>query len=802
MAAQDPRFVREQRLHTVSSWSTDLGSESFVDISPSKDGVDSPTVAGHGLWQGVQMRIGSDVSSLILIGGEDSLSQPEATDEESERASIIQVNPATPEKPTTSPEPTQDRGRSSSEVVESKGPPDPGMGGANRAAISGEQETAGSELLSESLVISAESTPVKDQEQSISTVTSDHQDEWSREAVSRPAQQNLAEQEHRVTVMILGSLEGQKCPLDVSSSTLQSTSKAELVETDGVPDAAESISSLTESLLFVTMEDSWDQSKLGPADKLWTTKPDGLVRLRVEETENRSEPAITVHQLFQQTVQQYGDWPALAVKVDGQWETHSYLQYYQACRTAAKGFLKLGLEPFHGVGILGYNSMEWFISDIGAIMAGGFAVGIYTTNSPEACRYVAENCEANILVVENHRQLAKILQVQDQLPHLKAIIQYHEELKEKRPNLYTWKEFMQLGLDIPDSHLDEIIASQKANQCCTLIYTSGTTASPKGVMISHDNLTWTTKTIGKTMELGQEITVSYLPLSHVAAQLKDIWGPMACGGTTYFAPPDALKGSLVTTLQEVRPTLFLGVPRVWEKIQEKIRAVSAKSSFIQRKVAAWARSIGLQANYNRMNGSNYVPWGYTLANILVFKRVALALGLDRCRICLTSAAPITKDTLEYFMSLNILLFEIYGMSECTGPHTMSLSSAFRIMSCGKELLGCKTLIDKPDEDGNGEICFWGRHIFMGYLNMKDKTEEVINKEGWLHSGDLGKHDEHGFLYITGRIKELVITAGGENIPPVPIEDGVKEEVPIISNAMLIGDQRKFLSVLLTLKVQP
>lgn len=550
---------------------------------------------------------------------------------------------------------------------------------------------------------------------------------------------------------------------------------------------------------------SVDQPNTSTADlKFWTTQRDGCVELRTEESGIASLPPVTIHQLIQDSVQKYGDYVALASKQGDQWNKLTYKQYYEQCRIAAKGFLKLGLERYHGVGILGFNSAEWFISDIGAILAGGFAVGIYTTNSAEACHYVAENCEANILVVENHKQLQKILQFQDQLPHLKAIVQYKDELKEKRPNLYTWAEFMQLGKDVPDAELDKIISSQKPNQCCTLIYTSGTTGQPKGVMLSHDNITWTATAAGKTVRLReatdqQETVVSYLPLSHIAAQMIDIWLTMKYGGATYFAQPDALKGSLANTLREVRPTAFMGVPRVWEKMQEKMKAVGAKSSTIKRKVATWAKGVGLETNLKRMSGASPQPMKYHVAKKLVFKKVRKALGLDRCSKCYTGAAPITKDTLEFFLSLNIPVYELYGMSESSGPHTISLPDAFRIMSCGKVISGCRTKIYQPDSDGSGEILFWGRHVFMGYLNMEDKTKESLNEEGWLHSGDLGKHDDKGFLFITGRIKELIITAGGENIPPVPIEDAIKEQIPIISNAMVIGDKKKFLSMLLTLK---
>ncbi|XP_010014394.1 PREDICTED: long-chain-fatty-acid--CoA ligase ACSBG2 [Nestor notabilis] len=541
-----------------------------------------------------------------------------------------------------------------------------------------------------------------------------------------------------------------------------------------------------------------------PTSGSWTTQRDGEVKLRIAEKGLGSEAPKTVHELFQETVKKYSNYYALASKKNGNWIKLTYQMYYNDCWKAAKSFLKLGLERFHGVCILGFNAAEWIIADIAAILAGGFAVGIYATNSPEACHYVAENCSANVVVVENHKQLQKILEIQHKLPHLKAIVQYGEVLKEKRPNLYYWSEFMELGRDVPDTRLHEIIKSQKPNQCCTLIYTSGTTGLPKGVMLSHDNLTWTAMAAGYSLLLTdaktkQELVVSYLPLSHVAAQITDIWLPMIFGAQVFFAQPDALKGTLVETLREVRPTCFLGVPRVWEKMEERMKSIGAKSSALRRKVAAWAKEIGLQTNLGRMNGYYDTPMNFHVAKHLVYKKVQKAIGLDRCVKCYTGAAPISRETLEFFLSLDIPVLELYGMSESTGPHTVSTPSMFRLTSCGRSVAGCQTRIHNADQYGIGEVCFLGRHVFMGYLNMEDKTKEAIDEEGWLHSGDLGKLDAHGFLYITGRIKELIITAGGENIPPVPIEDAVKAAVPIISNAMLVGDKAKFVAMLLTLK---
>ncbi|XP_025049262.1 long-chain-fatty-acid--CoA ligase ACSBG2-like isoform X2 [Alligator sinensis] len=442
-------------------------------------------------------------------------------------------------------------------------------------------------------------------------------------------------------------------------------------------------------------------------------------------------------------------------------------------------------------------------------MAGGLAVGIYSTSSPEACGYVAVNCAANVVVVEDNAQLSKILQVQKQLPHLKAIVQYRDQLEEKRPNVYMWEEFMELGRTVPDSQLDSIIRSQCVNHCCTLIYTSGTTGTPKGVMLSHDNVTWVSKRAKDMLGFPDHgVFINYLPLSHVAAQILDLWMPMYLGVTTSFAQPDALKGSLLTTLKEVRPTVFAGVPRVWEKIEEKLKAAFNQSSLGKRKLVEWARGIGLQASYSRLDGDGSVPWGFALADHLLFRKVREELGLQRCTLFLAGAAPTSKDTLEFFMSLHLPIFEMFGLSESSGPHSTCTNETFRIYSCGKELPGCRSRIEQPDAEGIGELCCHMvglfcqvRHVFMGYLGMEAATREALDEEGWLHTGDLACRDHDGFLYIVGRIKELVITAGGKNIAPVPIEDAVKKEVPIVSNAVLVGDGRKFLSMLLTLKCQ-
>ncbi|XP_007109417.3 long-chain-fatty-acid--CoA ligase ACSBG2 [Physeter macrocephalus] len=540
----------------------------------------------------------------------------------------------------------------------------------------------------------------------------------------------------------------------------------------------------------------------------WTIHRDGEVLMRLSKHGPGHETPMTIPEFFRESVNRFGTYPALASKKNGKWEVLNYNQYYEACRKAARALLKLGLEPFHSVGILGFNSVEWFLAALGSIFAGGFCVGIYATNSAEACQYVIAHAKVNILLVENDLQLQKILSIpKTKMETLKAIVQYRLPVKENKCNhLYSWDDFMELGNSIPESQLDQIIKSQKANQCAVIIYTSGTIGYPKGVMLSHDNITWTAGSVARDFNLAyapekQEVAVSYLPLSHIAAQMMDIWTPMKVGASIYFAQPDALKGTLVNTLQEVKPTAFLGVPRIWEKMHEKIKETVGKSSSLRRKVFSWARNIGFKVNSKRMRGGHDTPMSYRMAKALVFTKIKNSLGLDRCRIFISGAAPLNQETAEFFLSLDIPIGEAYGMSESSGPHSTSSPENYRILSSGKVMTGCKNMLYQQTKDGIGEICLWGRHVFMGYLEREDATVEAIDEEGWLHSGDLGRMDNQGFLFITGRIKEIIITAGGENVAPIPIENLVKEKIPIISNAMLVGDKAKFLGVLLTLKCE-
>ncbi|XP_027850701.2 very long-chain-fatty-acid--CoA ligase bubblegum-like [Aphis gossypii] len=536
-----------------------------------------------------------------------------------------------------------------------------------------------------------------------------------------------------------------------------------------------------------------------PASEKYTSEANGRVTLRIEAGADNTP--ISVPGLLTRSAELYGDLPALNYKSANKWVKVTYKEYEQNVRTVAKAFIKLGLERFHGVCIIGFNSPEWFYSDLGAIYAGGFAAGMYTTNLVDACFHCLETSKANIAVVEDSKQLEKILSVKSRLPHLKAIIQY--EGKPTEEGVLSWEDVMRIGSAESDDKLNAVLKTMGVNECCTLVFTSGTEGASKAVMVSHDNLTYNAYMITKFLSLvnGKEVLVSYLPLSHVAAQITDIYSAITLGAQVYFGEKDALKGSLVNTLQAARPTVFLGVPRVWEKINEKLVSIGRKSGSLKKYIADWAKEVGLNHYEDAMKGVDRETYSYKFFRWLIFSRIKSAIGFDRCKYFISAAAPIAVELKKYFMSLDIPLCEAFGMSECGGAHTLSNPTDENVAGVGKTLEGVRSKIDKPDKDGNGELCVYGRHVFMGYLNMPDKTEGTLDADGWLHSGDIAQIDDKGYVTITGRIKELLITAGGENIPPVLIENNVKAALPVVSNAFLIGDKRKFLSILLSLKCE-
>lgn len=495
----------------------------------------------------------------------------------------------------------------------------------------------------------------------------------------------------------------------------------------------------------------------------------------------------TVPRLFEEIARSHGEAPALRAKKDGRWETTSWADFHQLTGRAARGFIKLGHEPGQSIAILGYNRPEWVIADLAAIAAGGMPAGIYTTSTPEQCLYIAEHSEAAVAVVENADQLAKFLEIRDRLPNLCAIVLMEGGSDEE--GVLSWQELLSLGDTVPESVLAERVDAQDPDDLATLIYTSGTTGPPKAVMLSHHNLIWTARAVVDALFIRHEDQFfSYLPLSHIAEQMISLHGPMQKGACTWFA--ESLE-KLPENLREVRPHVFFGVPRVWEKFQAAIAAAGASSKGLKKKIAAWARKKGLEGGYALQRGEK-PPAFYALAEKLVFSKVREKVGLDRARILATSAAPITLDTLEFFLSLGMPILEVYGMSEVTGPGTLSRPDKFRTGRAGFAFPGAEVRIAD-----DGEILMRGPHVFLGYLKDEAATRETVDEEGWVHSGDIGDLDEDGFVKVTDRKKELIITSGGKNIAPAPIEAQIKS-IPCIAAAAVIGDSRNYLTALVTI----
>jgi long-chain acyl-CoA synthetase len=491
---------------------------------------------------------------------------------------------------------------------------------------------------------------------------------------------------------------------------------------------------------------------------------------------------------------------AYQAKLDGRWQPTTWQTFAAQVRTAARALIALGFPRGGKVTILGFNRPEWVILDHAAMMAGGAAAGIYTTCSPDEVQYIVHHSEAHVVLVEDAGQLAKVTSRRDQLPLLRWIVLMRGATIESRvpatggDAILSWEDFLRKGEATEhDAEVDARLAALQPADLATLIYTSGTTGPPKGVMLSHANLAWTSQTLidvggGK---IDGDCSLSYLPLSHIAEQMGTIHMPATAGSTVYFAES---IDKLADNIKECRPTVFFGVPRVWEKFHAGLAARLGEVTGGKRRILDWARRVCTEVNARRDRGDP-LPWllrtQYALADRLVIGKLKAALGLDRARVLSSGAAPIAPDVLAFFASLDLPIREVYGQSEDTGPTSYNLPGRTRIGSVGPPIPGLEVKIAE-----DGEILVRGPNVFLGYYKEPQATAETL-KDGWLCSGDLGVIDKDGFITITGRKKEIIITAGGKNIAPKNIEAALKESL-LISEAIVIGDRRKFLSALLTI----
>jgi long-chain acyl-CoA synthetase len=480
--------------------------------------------------------------------------------------------------------------------------------------------------------------------------------------------------------------------------------------------------------------------------------------------------------------------PAYHVRQGGSWQATNWRDYAAEVKRAARALISLGFEPGNNISVLGFNRPEWSIGVLAAMTAGGAAAGIYTTCSPPEVQYIVNHAEAPVVVVENKAQWEKLLAELERLPKLRHVVLMKGAASVGHEMVMTWEQFMAKADETPESVVDERVAKIEPTQVATLIYTSGTTGPPKGVMLSHHNIAWTaTKAVELNSFTPSDYGLSYLPLAHIAEQTFTVFVPATSGAQVYYAEsiekvPDNLK--------EVQPTVFFGVPRIWEKFHAGVSAKLKQATGLKAKLVAWAMKVGAQAAEQRSRGGTPSGLSYTIANKLIYSKLKPAIGLGNARVCVSGAAPIAREVLEFFASLDIIILEVYGQSEDSGPTSYNLPNKFRFGSVGPIWPGLEVKIAD-----DGEILVRGPNVFLGYYKEEAATAETLI-DGWLYSGDLGEFRD-GFLYITGRKKEIIITAGGKNIAPKNIEAALKNH-DLINEAVVIGDRRKFLSALVTL----
>tara|TARA_B100000683_G_scaffold270732_1_gene310236 strand:+ start:589 stop:2370 length:1782 start_codon:yes stop_codon:yes gene_type:complete len=483
--------------------------------------------------------------------------------------------------------------------------------------------------------------------------------------------------------------------------------------------------------------------------------------------------------------------PAYRFKHNGRWEEKTWSTYAAEIRQAGKALMALNVNHGDKTCILGFNRPEWNIFHIASMSIGAVPAGIYTTCSDEEVTYIVGHAEAKVILVENKEQWEKVANNRDQLPNLETIVLMDDAEPIDDENTLTWSDFMGKGGRSGDMDFFERLNAINPNDLGTLIYTSGTTGPPKGVMLTHDNLSFTAHQVRFVMSINHtERLVSYLPLCHIAEQIFSIHGAITFGYEVCFA--ESIE-KLPDNIKEIRPTIFFGVPRIWEKFYEGLSAKLKLATGVKAKLVDFAQTTATDNHKHVNRGSLRSPIGllkYKLANKLIYTKVKDALGLDQCRIMVSGAAPIAPEVLEFMQSLDMPIWEVYGQSEDTGPTSFNYRGKTKIGSVGMPFPGVTVKIAEDDE-----ILVKGRNVFLGYYKDEAATNDALS-DGWLHSGDLGKFDEDGYLHIIGRKKDIIITAGGKNITPKNLESTIKN-MPFVHEAVVIGDRRKYLTALIS-----
>jgi long-chain acyl-CoA synthetase len=504
----------------------------------------------------------------------------------------------------------------------------------------------------------------------------------------------------------------------------------------------------------------------------------------------------TVPGLFWHRVTSRPDKVAMREKDRGIWKAYTWGQYGEAAKAIGSGLIALGLQPGEHSAILSDNNKEWLFCDLAVLCAAGVSTGIYPTDSPAQVEYLVNDCDAKYLFVEDEEQLDKVLAVRERTPGLRKIIVFDlEGLRSfSDPQVISLEELSALGREHAHEHPEEWdarIAMARAGDVAIIVYTSGTTGPSKGAVLSHRNIIFQ---VGAFERVGLEVeetdeALSFLPLCHVAERLGGCYGQLATMHVANFAEaPDTVPQNL----REVAPHILVAVPRVWEKLYSVITIQIKEGTALGRLAYRCAIAIGYKASAYALEGKP-VPAllraARTIGDRLVLKNIRVVLGLDRIRWAITGAAPISPDLIAWYWAMDVEMYEVYGQTENAGLATSNHPGLLRIGTIGQAEAGTELELSPQDE-----ILLRGPHIFKGYLNKPEKTAEAL-RDGWLYTGDVGVIDNQGFVRITDRMKDIIITAGGKNVTPSEIENQLKFS-PYISDAVVIGDKRNYLTCLI------
>jgi len=500
----------------------------------------------------------------------------------------------------------------------------------------------------------------------------------------------------------------------------------------------------------------------------------------------------TIVDAFNRNADTYPTQPAIHWK-DGEWTSLTWSQYRDVVHQAAAGLESLGVGNGEFVAVMAGNRPEHVIADYAAVHAGATPVTIYSTLASNQIQYIADNCKATVAILEDLDFMKRWEEIRSELPNLRyVVLMSGAENYDTVDWVLSWDELLARGTHRLGEDPDVVTRAAAAitpDTLATLIYTSGTTGTPKGVMISHRNVMWTLESLRRAadLDMGQRM-VSYLPLAHIAERLATHYLGTYLAGQVWYCPNLA---GVLEYIQIAKPTVFVGVPRVYEKFHSRLQARFAEAEGLKGKILGAA----LAQNAKRVDAEQEGKSGPPLAGLLdkiALSKVREGLGMEDVTLAITAAAPINPDLVRFFHTIGVPLFEIYGMSENTGPATATLPGAMKIGSVGRPLPGVEV---RTGEDG--ELMMRGGIVTEGYYKLDDATRETFDSEGWLHSGDLARIDEDGYVWIVGRKKEIIITAAGKNIAPAKLETLLGNH-PLISKACMIGDSRKFLSMVIAL----